>query len=261
LDPERLQEVEARMSMLHQVARKYHVDPNQLFDKAHDLAQELKQLQQSDGEKQRLQDAYRDLQLAYEKEALLLRESRQRHAITLAKDISQHIQQLGMPKGFIEVRFTELDKMQSHGLDKVEYYVCTNPGMMPDTLQKVASGGELSRLSLAIQMITAQRGSTPTLLFDEVDVGIGGATAALVGQMLRKLGEHLQIFCVTHQPQVASCAHHHFLVEKQMSDSETFSRMTLLHDAEKVKEIARMLGGLTITEQTLSHARELLSEA
>ncbi len=261
LDPERLQEVEARMSLLHQVARKYHVDPNQLFDKAQDLAQELKQLQQSDGEKQRLQDAYHDLKVAYDKEALILRESRQRHALTLAKDISQHIQQLGMPKGYIEVRFSELDKMQPHGLDKVEYFVCTNPGMMPDTLQKVASGGELSRLSLAIQMITAQRGSTPTLLFDEVDVGIGGATAALVGQMLRKLGDRLQIFCVTHQPQVASCAHQHFLVEKQMSDSETFSRMTLLHDADKVKEIARMLGGLTITEQTLSHARELLSEA
>lgn len=259
LDPERLQEVEERMSLLHQVARKYHVDPNQLFEKAESLVAELKQLQQSDGEKQRLQNEYDDLKAAYEKEALILRESRQRNAAMLAQDISEYIQQLGMPKGYIEVRFSELDKMQPHGLDKVEYFVCTNPGMMPDTLQKVASGGELSRLSLAIQMITAQRGSTPTLLFDEVDVGIGGATAALVGKMLRKLGERLQVFCVTHQPQVASSAHHHFLVEKQMSDSETFSKMTQLHEADKVKEIARMLGGLTITEQTLSHARELLT--
>lgn len=261
LDPERLQEVEARMSVLHQMARKYHVDPNQLYDKAQQLVSELKQLQQSDGEKQRLEAAYIQLQAAYEKEALALRASRQHHARSLANDISQYIQQLGMPKGYIEVRFSELDKMQAHGLDKVEYYVCTNPGMMPDTLQKVASGGELSRLSLAIQMITAQRGSTPTLLFDEVDVGIGGATAALVGKMLRKLGERLQIFCVTHQPQVASCAHHHFLVEKHMSESATFSQMTLLDDAEKVSEIARMLGGLTITDQTLSHAKELLATA
>ena len=260
LDPERLQEVETRMSVLHQVARKYHVDPGQLFDKAQELTRELTQLQQSDGEKQRLEDAYREQKAAYEKEALTLRESRQQHALILAQAISQYIQQLGMPKGYIEVRISPLEKMQPHGLDKVEYVVCTNPGMQPDTLQKVASGGELSRLSLAIQMITAQRGSTPTLLFDEVDVGIGGATAALVGKMLRKLGERLQIFCVTHQPQVASCAHHHFLVEKHMSDSETFSQMTLLQDANKVKEIARMLGGLTITEQTLSHARELLSE-
>ena len=151
-----------------------------------------------------------------------------------------------------------LDRMHAHGLDKIEYYVCTNPGMLPDTLTKVASGGELSRISLAIQMITAQRGCTPTLLFDEVDVGIGGATAALVGQMLKNLGERLQIFCVTHQPQVAAYAHHHFRVEKQMNDKETFSRVMVLSEAEKVNEIARMLGGLTITDQTRSHARELL---
>ncbi len=258
LDPDRLQEVEARMSMLHQVARKYHVAPHLLHEKEQELRQELQQLQQSDSEKQRLQERYHELKLNYDQEALSLRESRQRHAITLANEISQHIQQLGMPKGFIEVRLSALDKMQPYGLDKVEYYVCTNPGIPPDTLMKVASGGELSRLSLAIQMVTAQRGSSPTLLFDEVDVGIGGGTAALVGQMLRKLGERLQIFCVTHQPQVASCAHHHFLVEKQMSESATFSRMRLLTETEKVNEIARMLGGLTITEQTRSHARELL---
>ena len=258
LDPERLHEVETRMSLLHQVARKYHVEASQLSEKAAALIAELQQLQQLDSEKQRLQDAYEALTLAYDKAALQLRDSRQQQALQLAKEISYNIQQLGMPKGFIEVRFTPLDKMQPHGLDKIEYYVCTNPGMLPDTLMKVASGGELSRLSLAIQMITAQRGATPTLLFDEVDVGIGGATAALVGQMLRKLGERLQIFCVTHQPQVASHAHHHFLVEKQMSDAETFSHMTQLFESEKVNEIARMLGGITITEQTRSHARELL---
>ena len=258
LDPERLHEVETRMSLLHQVARKYHVEASQLSEKEAALIAELQQLQQLDTEKQRLQDAYEALTLAYDKAALQLRDSRQQQALQLAKEISYNIQQLGMPKGFIEVRFTPLDKMQPHGLDKIEYYVCTNPGMLPDTLMKVASGGELSRLSLAIQMITAQRGATPTLLFDEVDVGIGGATAALVGQMLRKLGERLQIFCVTHQPQVASHAHHHFLVEKQMSDAETFSHMTQLFESEKVNEIARMLGGLTITEQTRSHARELL---
>ena len=258
LDPERLHEVETRMSILHQVARKYHVEANQLPEKAAMLGEELKQLQQLDSEKQRLEDAYQGSKLAYDQSAMQLRDSRQQNAIQLATEISHNIQQLGMPKGFIQVRFSPLDKMQPHGLDKVEYYVCTNPGMLPDTLMKVASGGELSRLSLAIQMITAQRGSTPTLLFDEVDVGIGGATAALVGQMLRKLGERLQIFCVTHQPQVAAHAHHHFLVEKQMSDAQTFSHVMQLSEPEKVNEIARMLGGLTITEQTRSHARELL---
>jgi len=130
--------------------------------------------------------------------------------------------------------------------------------MKPESLSKIASGGELSRISLAIQMITAQRGSTPTLLFDEVDVGIGGATAALVGQMLRQLGERLQVFCVTHQPQVAASAHHHFLVEKQSDSKQTLSHITKLHVKEKIDEIARMLGGLTVTDQTRSHAKELL---
>jgi len=259
LDPDRLNEVEARMGLLHQVARKYHVEANQLPSITAKLTAELHQLQQSDSEKQRLQNVYENVKNQYHQAALKLRESRLKHAVDLAKEISFNIQQLGMPKGYIEVRFSPLDKIQPHGLDRIEYYVCTNPGMLPDTLMKVASGGELSRLSLAIQMITAQRGLTPTLLFDEVDVGIGGGTAALVGQWLRKLGERLQIFCVTHQPQVASHAHHHFLVEKQVHDAQTFSRMTALSESEKVNEIARMLGGLTITEQTRSHAKELLS--
>jgi DNA repair protein RecN (Recombination protein N) len=258
LDPERLQEVESRMSLLHHMARKYHVDASQLPEKLRLLREELTRLQEASNEKSRLQDAYEALKQAYEKAAKHLRASRQQASIKLAKEISCNIQQLGMPKGFIEVRMSPLDRMHAHGLDKIEYYVCTNPGMLPDTLTKVASGGELSRISLAIQMITAQRGCTPTLLFDEVDVGIGGATAALVGQMLKNLGERLQIFCVTHQPQVAAYAHHHFRVEKQMNDKETFSRVMVLSEAEKVNEIARMLGGLTITDQTRSHARELL---
>jgi DNA repair protein RecN (Recombination protein N) len=133
--------------------------------------------------------------------------------------------------------------------------------MEPDALQKIASGGELSRISLAIQMITAQRGATPTLLFDEVDVGIGGATAALVGQLLRQLGQRLQVFCVTHQPQVAASAHHHFIVEKQSSSQQTITRIRLLDNEQRTNEIARMLGGLMITEQTRSHARELLAQS
>ena len=196
----------------------------------------------------------------YEEAALKLRQSRERHAITLAEEISTGIRNLGMPKGYIQLDITPLETMQAHGLDKVEYKVCTNPGMAMDSLAKVVSGGELSRIGLAIHIITAQRGATPTLLFDEVDVGIGGATAALVGQLLRKLGERLQVFCVTHQPQVASNAHHHFMVEKQSDNEQTFSHVIKLSDTDKVDEIARMLGGLTITEQTRSHAKELLEQ-
>lgn len=258
LDPERLQEVETRISALHQVARKYHIDANQLLAHTQSLQKELEQLQNSENRAHYLQQQYQQQIQIFESAALTLRKSRQLHAGKLAQEITACIQQLGMPKGHIEIEFTALEKMQAHGLDKIEYKVCTNPGMAPDALAKIASGGELSRISLAIQMITAQRGSTPTLLFDEVDVGIGGATAALVGQLLRKLGERLQVFCVTHQAQVASCAHHHFVVEKHSDNAQTYSQIISLAAAEKIDEIARMLGGLTITEQTRSHAKELL---
>jgi DNA repair protein RecN (Recombination protein N) len=261
LDPQRLQEVEERMSALHQAARKYHVDPAQLTALTQRLQQEIEAMHHSDERINELQQQYQVQTKAYEEAALRLRQSRLESSTKLANDITAIIQKLGMPQGKVCIELTQLDKMQAHGLDKVEYKVCTNPGMALDTLSKVASGGELSRISLAIQMITAQRGATPTLLFDEVDVGIGGATAALVGQLLRKLGERLQVFCVTHQAQVASSSHHHFVVEKYSDQDKTFSRITSLDDQDKIDEIARMLGGLTITEQTRSHARELLLQS
>lgn len=261
LDPERLHQIETRMSTIHQLARKYHVDSSQLPTYAQELQQELGLLQDKDGKLDELQRQHQQLVARYEIAALKLRASRENQAKKLAKEITESIQKLGMPKGWVEIELSALEKMQAHGMDKVEYKVCTNPGMQPDSLSKIASGGELSRISLAIQMITAQKGSTPTLLFDEVDVGIGGATAALVGQMLRKLGERLQVFCVTHQPQVAASAHNHFMVEKQSDNTQTFTHISLLQSTEKVDEIARMLGGLTITEQTRSHAKELLLQS
>jgi len=261
LDPQRLQEVEERISALHQAARKYHVDAKELPALMQRLQNEINDSEAADERIQLLQRQYLEQSKEYEQAAAQLRASRQNSADKLANEISAIIKQLGMPKGQVSIEMTPVDKMQPHGLDKVEYKVCTNPGMALDTLNKVASGGELSRISLAIQMITAQRGATPTLLFDEVDVGIGGATAALVGQLLRNLGERLQVFCVTHQPQVASSAHHHFVVEKYDDQEQTFSRIIALDDSDKIDEIARMLGGLTITEQTRSHARELLVQS
>lgn len=261
LDPQRLQEVEERISALHQAARKYHVEAKELPALMQRLQNEINENEEAEERIQQLQRQHLEQINAYEQAASQLRHSRQHFSEKLANEISAIIKQLGMPKGHVSIELTALDKMQPHGLDKVEYKVCTNPGMALDTLNKVASGGELSRISLAIQMITAQRGATPTLLFDEVDVGIGGATAALVGQLLRNLGERLQVFCVTHQPQVASAAHHHFVVEKYDDQEQTFSRILSLDDADKIDEIARMLGGLTITEQTRSHARELLVQS
>lgn len=261
LDPERLYEIEQRMSAIHQLARKYHTDSKLLPELKHNLQQQLEQLLLSESQLALLHQQLDQQMLAYEKAALKLRSKRQEHAPKLAKEITVIIQQLGMPKGWIEVEISPLTKMQVHGLDQVEYKVCTNPGMEPDSLKKIASGGELSRISLAIEMITAQRGSTPTLLFDEVDVGIGGSTAALVGKMLRKLGDRLQVFCVTHQAQVAAAAHQHFRVEKQSDNKQTLTHISLLNASNQINEIARMLGGITITEHTLSHAKELLLQS
>lgn len=261
LDPERLHEVEQRMSAIHHMSRKYHIDSHHLIEHAHHLQKELDDLNNSERKLNQLQLQLKQINQKYEQAALKLRASRQLYAEKLAADISASIQQLAMPKGYITIELSELDKMHSHGLDKIEYKVCTNPGMKPELMSKVASGGELSRISLAIQMITAQRGSTPTLMFDEVDVGIGGATAAIVGLMLRKLGERLQVFCVTHQPQVAASAHNHFRVEKQSDNTQTLTQITRLKSEDKINEIARMLGGLTITAQTRSHAKELLTQA
>lgn len=261
LDPERLQEVETRMGALHQIGRKYQIDADRIPQHAEQLQKELDALRGNEKQLEHLQQQYEKALADYRQMAMKLRESRQSAAKKLAREISAHIQKLGMPKGFVDIEFSPLDKMQPQGMDKVEYKVCTNPGMPPEPLAKIASGGELSRISLAIQMITAERGATPTLLFDEVDVGIGGATAALVGQLLRKLGQRLQVFCVTHQPQVASAARHHFMVEKRTLNEQTFSKVVLLPEHERINEIARMLGGLTITEQTRSHARELIAQS
>ena len=259
IDPQRLQAVEARMSAFHHLARKWHIPVAQLPAQGAILEAALQAHQQRDVRKAQLAAEHAAAVAAYHAFAERLHVSRLESAQRLAIQITENIQQLGMPHGFIELAITPLATMQEHGLDKVEYRVATNPGMPPDLLTKIASGGELSRISLAIQLIAAQQGSTPTLFFDEVDVGIGGGTAAIVGRLLRQLGHRLQVFCVTHQPQVAASAHQHFLVQKQSADAQTFSRITSLEtSAEKVEELARMLGGLTITAQTRLHAQELL---
>ena len=260
LDPDRLHDVEVRLSTLHQAARKYHVEADQLLVKQHQLEQEQINLEQCEEQQAHLKQAFERAHAQYEQAALLLRKSRKQHAKQLEADITDMLQQLGIAHAMIRVMITPSDTMQPHGLDRVEYFVSTNPGIPPDALAKIASGGELSRISLGIQVITARRASTPTLFFDEVDVGIGGATAARVGQLLRALGNRLQVFCVTHQPQVAAAAHHHILVKKHSDDTQTFSEVLTLDAKAKVEEIARMLGGLSMTKETHDHAKSLLLE-
>lgn len=259
LDPERLQEVEHRLSALHQLARKHQVGPSELTGHIEALKIQLQSLQQKEQRLQALLEVMQEQEKSCLSAAHALTKARKKAAHALEDKITAIIQKLGMPKGFVKIEISSLDTFHAHGMDRVEYKVCTNPGMPADSLSKIASGGELSRISLAIQMITAQQGATPTLLFDEVDVGIGGATAALVGKLLRQLGERLQVFCVTHQPQVAAAAHHQLRVEKTSKNEQTFSRVVELNQQTRTDEIARMLGGLTITEQTRTAAREMLA--
>jgi DNA repair protein RecN (Recombination protein N) len=173
------------------------------------------------------------------------------------------MQELGMASGSFDVSLTALEEEEatSAGLERAEFLVSANPGMPLRPLGKVASGGELSRISLAIQVITAGGAGIPTLIFDEVDVGIGGRVAEMVGRRLRTLGSGRQVMCVTHQPQVAALGHHHFQVSKGTQDGTTTTRIRPLTATERVDEIARMLGGIEITPQTRSHAQEMLERS
>lgn len=258
IDPERLNQVEQRMSTWHQLARKLQIDAKLLPEHLAVLDKQISNIKSADHKKQSLHQALEQKKSAYLDAAQNLSQARRQHAPELANAIEQIIKELGMPHAKLNIEIQALTDMHMHGMDKVEYMIATNPGSLPGPIAKIASGGELSRISLSIHLITAQRGKTPTLLFDEVDVGIGGATAMKVGQRLRELGERLQVFCVTHQPQVASCAHQHFQVSKYTKDGETFSAIQLLEPEQRIEEIARMLGGLSITEQTKNNAKELL---
>lgn len=259
-DPERLMQIETRMSEIHQVARKYRVEISALPQIYEKLSAEYEQLETKLLKQPALMAKLNQATAQYQTTALALREARKHVAPELADGISAYMRQLGMSHGYMQISFTETASMERYGLDQLSYAVSTNPGMPPSLLSKVASGGELSRISLAIELMTAARTATPTLLFDEVDVGIGGHTASVVGRLIRQLGERAQVFCVTHQPQVAACAHHHIRIDKEVNEQEVYTRAQHLSDQGRVEELARMLGGVQISEQARRHAEVLLEE-
>ncbi|MCK4608326.1 MAG: DNA repair protein RecN, partial [Gammaproteobacteria bacterium] len=195
----------------------------------------------------------------YQQTATKLTQIRQKAAKKLSALISAKMQQLNMAQATFALNFSPNKNggFSASGMEQVEFLVATNPGHAPQPLTKVASGGELSRISLAIQVITAGQYTTPTLIFDEVDVGIGGKTAAIVGQLLSDLSTKTQILCVTHLPQVAAHGTHHLQVSKQNTKQSTHAKITSLNGNNRIEEIARMLGGLKITAQTLAHAKEM----
>ncbi len=173
----------------------------------------------------------------------------------MAKAVNEQLALLAMACATLEVNFKSQES--KHGLEEIEFLICTNPGQPAGPLAKIASGGELSRISLAIQVVTAKTSNTPTMVFDEVDVGIGGATGDIVGKLLRSLGENGQVLCVTHLAQVASKGHQHLQVEKSSSKTETHTQLIELNGEEKIEEIARMISG-QLTEQSKAHAKEML---
>lgn len=263
LDPERLEQLNERLSLLSDLARKHQCEPELLFDRQQSLLQQHQELHTTATELEGLQEAINKAHTACSKQAKTLHNRRIKAAKQLQQEVSAEIHQLGMAEGAFEIRLTPLpnQSFRSHGADEIHFEVETNPGSGFHPLSRIASGGELSRISLAIQLASANRGQTPTLIFDEVDSGVGGGTAEQIGQKLRQLGDATQILCVTHLPQVAAQGHHHLMIAKQQDRdaADTRSQITLLDADRRIEEVARMLGGVEITRQTRAHAQEMLS--
>ncbi|KAA1051723.1 DNA repair protein RecN [Pseudocitrobacter sp. 73] len=260
LDPNRLYELEQRLSRQIALARKHHISPEALPDFYQSLLDEQQQLDDQSDSLETLKHAVsRHHELALET-ARQLHTLRLNSAQELAGLITDSMHALSMPHGIftIDVSFEE-QHLTADGADRIEFRVTTNPGQPLQPIAKVASGGELSRIALAIQVITARKMETPALIFDEVDVGISGPTAAVVGRLLRQLGESTQVMCVTHLPQVAGCGHHHFFVSKETDGEMTETHMQPLDKRARLQELARLLGGSEVTRNTLANAKELLA--
>ena len=258
-DPMLLQEIEQRLGQALQLARKHNVKPEELVEWHQKLKAELTALLDFSESEERL---ILEEKAAFEKMqhmAKQLHESRCQAAGKLAQQVTHSIKGLAMENAefFIEVN-SDLTKVAANGADNIVFTLRSNLGQQAQPLAKVASGGELSRISLAIQVLTSDQSAIPTLIFDEVDVGISGKTASVVGKLLRQLGDKCQVLCVTHLPQVACHGHHQFNVEKFTVDDKTETKMTALSQEERVPALARLLGGSEITELALANAQEML---
>jgi DNA repair protein RecN (Recombination protein N) len=258
-----LQLIEERLDTIYTLARKHRVQPGEVAALQQKLFDEVEGLAACDESIERLEAELASFARHYQQKAGELSTLRGEAAKRLEAAVEEEIHRLGMPGGRfrIELKRHEGGDLLPQGLESVELMVSANPGQPIKSLAKVASGGELSRISLAIQVITAQTSRTPTLVFDEVDVGIGGPTAEIVGQLLRKLGEQGQVLTVTHLPQVAAQGHHHLFVHKLRDSDETRTAVRSLAKAERIEEVARMLGGVDLTKESLAHARKMVVSA
>lgn len=257
LDPETLQALDERLSAWISLARRYRCTPPELPQRWAEWKTALAELERN-ADLEALSQAEHQAKTRLIDTGKALTKARQQAAKKLSQAITQAMQELGMSGGRFEVQLAPLEEPQSHGLENIEFLVAGHASSTPRPVAKVASGGELSRIALAISVTTSQIGQAPTLVFDEVDSGIGGAVAHTVGRLMRQLGQDRQVLAVTHLPQVAACADHHLFVSKQQSAQGTSSDVRVIDPETRVHELARMLGGEKLSDASLAHAREML---
>ncbi|APC92108.1 MULTISPECIES: DNA repair protein RecN [Francisella] len=257
-DPEELAKVEQRMSQIYDLARKHKIEPNYIYQYIQELQTELDSFTQDSMRLSQLNEQKQNLQQQYSEYANQLSQARKQAAKEFSKQVEKNIRSLNIPKGTFVAQILPAQAKTSKGIDECQFMINFNLGEQLAAVKKVASGGELSRIGLSIQAVSAAKRSYPTLVFDEVDVGISGATAEIVGKLLKKLSEKLQVLCITHQPQVAAQGQTHLHVSKKYLKDTTESKIIELNQQQRIEEIAKIVGGVDISENTLSHARELL---
>ena len=263
IDPQRLQIVEDRLDAIYTIARKHQINVEQLFELHQQLAQELADLEGGDARIEALIQQQEDLQTTFLVSAKKLSKLRRSAAKKLTKAVNAKLNELQMAHCQFEIAIEALtdSSPSTSGLEVIEFIISTVPGKPAQALAKIASGGELSRISLAIAVVTAQTSNIPTLVFDEVDVGIGGGVAEVVGNLLRELGQSGQVFCVTHLAQVAAKGNTHLLASKSISKTAATTQVLSLDTKARTAELARMMGGIDITDSSIAHAAEMLQSA
>ncbi|WP_150466700.1 DNA repair protein RecN [Francisella sp. SYW-9] len=257
-DPEELAKIEQRMSEIYDFARKHKVEPSYLYQYIEELQIELESFANENSRLRELEEQKQVLEQKYTEYATKLSNARNKAAKEFSKQVEKNIRSLNIPKGSFIAKVIKSSTNTSKGFDECQFMINFNLGEELAPVKKVASGGELSRIGLSIQAVSAEKRSYPTLVFDEVDVGISGATAEIVGRLLKKLSEKLQVLCITHQPQVAAQGQTHLHVNKKYLKDTTESEIIELSYNQRVSEIAKIVGGVDISENTLKHARELL---
>lgn len=261
LDPDRYNELDRQLARLHDLGRKYRVAPAELAAKAEQLAADLERIEQAGGRRELLLEQRSDVLKQYQQSAQLLSQQRQASAQKLSTEVSTLLHELAIAGSFEVQLEANVDAVRAEGFEEIEFLVSPNPGQPLRPLRKVASGGELARVALAIEVAAIGSDDIPVMVFDEVDSGIGGATAEVVGRKLRQLGQARQVLCVTHLPQVAAQGHQHFAVRKFSSDANTQTAFNEVQGKARIEEVARMLGGVELTKETRANAEQMLKKA